>query len=154
MPRIVVFPRVLLKIVSVLVYGVIGQMHKEVSKVTPDGGNILGRGETSQAFVVNKDPQRGHRRNQNVNAQIKLKTINQVRLVKVSLRDVVFIWLNPIVVSREENTFTLTTVFWFNYKCLCSPLIELLFELLDITGQDPSIWKEVEVLWEVLLHAK
>ena len=73
--------------------------------------------------------------------------------MEVALGDVVLVGLEPVVVARQEYALALTTVFWFNNKCLGPAFVKLLLELFYVPGEYPRIRKEVVVLREVLLHA-
>jgi hypothetical protein len=151
---VVVASGILLEIFSFLIDSVIGEVHVQVAEVAADRRHVFRSREPSEALMVYENPQRRDRCEQNIDPQIKFKPINEVRLVKVALGNIVLIWLDPVVVASEEDAFSLTTVFGFNYKCLSPTFVKLLLELLDVAGQNPRIRKEVVILREVLLHSE
>lgn len=63
-------------------------MHIEVVKVATLWTHVFLSSEPCQAFLVNKNSERIDTINQTINAQIKFKTVNQVRLVEVALCNV------------------------------------------------------------------
>ena len=95
--------------------------------------------------MVDKCPQRIHASDQYIDSQVKLQFIYQVRLVEVSLGDIVLTCLKPFKVSGQENTFTLATGFGFDNECLCFLIIKLGFKILGILGEKPSFWEKVEI---------
>lgn len=109
-------------------------MHEKITKVRAKWRHILGGCESCQSLLVNENSQGSHTSDENVNPEVKFESIDQVRFVEVPLADVVFIRLNPVVISSEENAFSLTTILRFNNKSFCLPLIELLFEPFIISG--------------------
>jgi hypothetical protein len=102
--------------------------------------------------VVHEDAQRSYAREQHVHSQIEFKTINKIGLMKVPLCNVMFVNLNPVVVSGEENTLSLAAVFWFYDESLCLPVVELLFERFQVCREHPRPRKKLEFAGEVFLH--
>lgn len=72
--------------------------------------------------------------------------------MQVALCHVVLSLLDPLEVTREEDSFALATGLWLYYKCFRLTKVKLFLELLDVLWYQPGFWKEVEVLREVFLH--
>jgi len=72
--------------------------------------------------------------------------------MQVTLRNIVLAWLNPITPSGQKYALALATGLGFYYESLCLPIVELFFERLQISRQQPRLWEEVVVFREVLLH--
>ena len=53
--------------------------------------------------------------------------------MKIPLSNIVFSYLQPLIVSSEENTFTLTAGLRFNDKSLSFFSIKLCFEVFGVT---------------------
>lgn len=66
--------------------------------------------------------------------------------MKVSLADVVLVGIDPVVISSQENPFTLAAIFRFYYERLCFTIVELLPKRLAVTWQQPSRWKKLKVI--------
>lgn len=145
---------ILLELCAVFVNRIVCQVHMQISQVAALGRNVFRGGKPCQSFFVDKDPQGSHTRDQHVNPQVELQAINQVRLVKIALRNVVLMRLKPLIRAGEEDASALTTVLWLNDKCLGLSFVELLFEALCIAWKQPCLRKELEVCPEVLLHAE
>ena len=60
--------------------------------------------------------------------------------------------LEPLPVPSEEDALALATGFRFYDECLCFPIVELLFENLEVLWENKCPWEEAEVFREVLLH--
>jgi len=54
--------------------------------------------------------------------------------------------------SCQEYAFTLGLALWLNYECFTPFIIELLFETLRISWQNPSLRKEIIVIWKHILQ--
>ena len=72
--------------------------------------------------------------------------------MQVPLCYVVFTWLVPIEISRQEDALTLAACLWLDDKRLGLAEIELLFEGFYVSWEQPGLGEKVEVFWEVLLH--
>jgi hypothetical protein len=70
----------------------------------------------------------------------------------VLLSHVVLPLLDPFEIPRQKDANTLTVVLWFDYKSLGSLYIKLVFELLCVTWQYPSLGKEFIFRWHQFLH--
>ena len=116
------------EVFTLFIDSVVGQVHAQVAQVAPNWRHVLLSGKPRQTLLENKHSQRGNSSNQDVNPQVKLQVVNQVRLVHVSLGDIVLTRLHPVEVSRQENSFALTTGFWFDYECLGFSIVKLLLE--------------------------
>lgn len=149
---IIVFSLVLLEIVCLFVYGVIGQVHKQIIEVGANRGHVLRCSKSGQTLLVYEDPERGHARDQHVHSQVKLKSIDQVGLVQVPLRYVVLLRIDPVIVARQKDALALATVLWFYYKCFCFTLVELVPKGFAVPGEQPGTGEELKLGGEVLLH--
>jgi hypothetical protein len=127
-------------------------VHKKITKVGAKRWHILRGGEPCQSLLVYKNSQGTHTGDKNVNSEVEFQSINQVRFVEVPLADIVFICLNPVVISGKENTFSLTTILWLNNESFGLSFIKLLFEPFMIPWKQPCFRKELKVLWKILLH--
>jgi len=72
--------------------------------------------------------------------------------VEVPLSDVVLTLDNPVAIPREEDTLALTLRFRLDNKSFGPFLVELFPKVLRIGRQDPSLWEEIILSGEVLLH--
>ena len=72
--------------------------------------------------------------------------------MEIALSYIVLSGLVPFEVAGEEDTLALTARLGLDNEGLCLSLIELFPEGLDVGRKEPSFWKEVVLLWEVLLH--
>ena len=72
--------------------------------------------------------------------------------MKVALGNVVFTGLEPVKISGQEDTFSLTTGFRLNDECLRFPVIELLFKKFDVGRQEPCLREKIVVFRKVVLH--
>lgn len=93
---------------------------------------VLFCSESSETFFVNEGSQRIDSCHQNVNSEVKLQSIDQIRLVQVFLSYVVLTLDHPLVASSKENPFTLTKVFRLYYKSFGPLISELIFETFRI----------------------
>ena len=105
-----------------------------------------------QTLFIEKDSKRNHRSDQHIDPQVKLQVVKQERLVEIALRYIVLSSLVPIEVAGEEDTLALTARLGLDNESLCLSLIELFPEGFDVGWKEPSFWKEVVLLWKVLLH--
>lgn len=103
--------------------------------------------------MVDKCPQRIHPRYQYIDSQVKLQFIYQVRLVQVSLSDIVLTCLQPFKVSGQENTLALATGFGLHNEGLRFLIIKLGFKILSILGKKPSFREKVEIRWACLFDS-
>ena len=132
--------------------GVICEVHAEVIQVAPCWTVVLFGSKTCEALLVDEAPQRVHARQQDIDPQIKLQTVDEVCLVKVALRNVVFTLYDPVTVSRQKYSFTLSHVLRLNDERLRALVVELFLEALGVCREDPSFRKEFIQLRHGLLH--
>ena len=149
---VIIFALILLKGIGLLIDRVIRQMHKQIVQIAADRCNVLGRCEPRQSLFIQKNSQRRHTCQQHINTQIKLQSINQIGLMQIPLRNVVLLWINPIVVTGQEDPFALAAILRLNYECFGFALIKLLFELFEVGGEYPRFGKELELTLKILLH--
>ena len=135
MTKIIIGTRVLHEILTFLIYSIVGQVHAEVVEIATKRRYIILRREPRQALLVNEDAKRDDTRDQHVDAQVELEIIDEEGLVEVALRHIVLSMLDPLEVPRQEDSFSLATGLWFNYKCLRFAIVKLLLELLYVLGQ-------------------
>jgi len=74
--------------------------------------------------------------------------------MKITLGNIMFIGLYPVVISCEENAFALAVVFRFYNESFSFSIVKLIFKLFYVGGQHPSLRKEFEFCWEILLHGE
>lgn len=148
----VVVSRILHEVLTLLINGIIGQMHAQIVKVAADGCNVILSSKPRQAFVINIDAKWNDASDQHIYAKVELQIVDEKRLMKITLRHVVLARLKPFPVPSQEDSLALTSRLWFNNKSLRLPIVELLFERLYILWEEKSIWKEAKVFWKVLLH--
>lgn len=151
---LVISSLVLDEILSILIDRIIGEVHEQVIQVRPDGRIVLWGCESGKAFVEHKNSERRNACKIDVNPQVELEAVNQVRLVEVSLGDVVFVLIEPVKISSQKNAFALTTVLRFNDECLRFAFVELFSEHLDVAGENPGFREKLVVFREVLLHCQ
>jgi len=65
-----------------------------------------------------------------------------------------FSWCTPIIVSRQENAFTLATVLRFYNKSFCHSLIKLFLETFHLPWEQPGSGEELVIIWEIFLHGE
>ena len=126
-------------------------MHRLILDVAVVGlGVLLGR-EPSQSILVNVDTQRIDAVDDHVDTQVILKSVNQVRLVKVLLDDALVVRLDNSIVTRQVNTATLTLIVrLYNESSLHILLFlfhYLLTKVLVVVWQAVTGRKEVEIIW-------
>ena len=68
--------------------------------------------------------------------------------------DVMLVWIEPVKISSQKNAFALTTILRLNDECLRFAFVELVFEKLNVTGEDPGFWEKLMVFREILLHCQ
>ena len=151
---IILRARVLLEVICVLIDGVVCQMHKKIAKVATERRHILTRCKACQSLLVDEDPQRRHAGDKHVDPQIKFQSINQVRLMQVSLGNVMLIRLDPLIIASQENSFALATILWFYDECFCLSLVKLLSELFGFCWEQPGLREKLVVFGKVFLHCE
>jgi len=129
-------------------------VHVQVVKIAANRRHIFRCGKPGQSFLVNPDAQGRDRCNQNVDSQVELKAINQVRLVQVPLAHVVLVGHDPVVVAGQENAAALAAILRLDDEGFGLALVELLLEELGLAGQQPRFREELEVCLEVILECQ
>ena len=147
--------------VTLLLDGGVSQMHEEVIyvlRVLARCLEFLGR-ETRQTFLINKHAERVHTVDQGVHSQIELKIVNQIRVVKIFLSDILFalLELNVLEPADQVNTSSLAQVHRFHDEDLVAVFLgfnvsKLVAEVCHLRGQNPGLREEVVVILEHFLH--
>lgn len=145
---------VLDEILSILIDSIICEVHEQVIQVRSDGRIVLWCCKSSKALVEHKNSERRNACKIDVNPQVELEAINQVRLVEVALCDVMFVLIEPVKISSQKNAFALTTILRLNDECLRFAFVELFSENLDVAGEDPGFREKLIVFREILLHCQ
>lgn len=140
------------EVVAVLVDCIVSQMHAQISQVAPEGRLVNLGCEPRQPLMIDVGPQRVNPGHQHVDAEVKFELIDKVGLVKVPLRHIVFIGLQPLEVPCEENALALAAGFRLHDEGLRLLLIELIFEVLGVLGEQPGLREEGEILRTRLLY--
>lgn len=110
------------------VNSVIGKVHAQVVEVAASWTLVLLCGKPGQALFVNETAQRVDSCDQNIDSQIELQAINEIRLVQVALSYIVFTLHDPVAITRQEYAFTLAHCLRFYYEGFGTFMIKLFFE--------------------------
>lgn len=145
---------VLLEFVRLLIDCVVRQVHEQIVQVAVVRSDVLRRGKSCQAFFVQKDSQRCDTRYQNIDSEVELESVYQVRLVKIPLANVMLLRVYPVVVASQKNAFSLAAVLRLDDKGFGLALVELVPEFFVVARQKPRLWKELIVTFEVALHGQ
>ena len=116
------------EILTFFVDCIVSQVHTEIIEVAAKRWNVFFGCKSGKSFLVQEHSDRNHRRDQEVDTQVELQVIDQVRFVEISLGDVVLASLEPVEIASEEDAFALATCLGLDYKCFGFPHIELFFE--------------------------
>lgn len=149
---LIIWAWILFKIICFFINRIVCQMHIQIAQITANRWYVLWCRESGETFVIYENSKWINARDENINSQVKFKSIDQVRLMQITLGDIVFSWDTPVVISSEENAFSLTAILWLNNEGFRFSLVKLLLEVFHITWEHPCIWKELEVIRKVLLH--
>ena len=99
-----------------LINGIIGQMNVHVSHVAIFGRLVRDCRKSSEAFVKQVDLQRRHAVQQHIDAQVKLETVEEVRVLDVLLSNAVILDVHVLESFRQVDTFALRFTLGFYYK--------------------------------------
>ena len=129
-------------------------MHVQVVKVVLLRSYVLLGREPCQALLKYENPQRVNPIHQNVDPQVKFKTVNQVRFRDVPLCDEVLtlLLLDVFKAPYQVNTSALAHVDWLDDEGLVLFLIKLCFQVCVVCWQLPGFREKVVSATEVLLH--
>ena len=90
---------------------------------------------------------------QHVDSQVEFESIDEERLMDVSLGDAVrFLKLDFFEALDEINSFALALVGRLYYECFIGLLEKLISEIRVLCWQDPSGWGERVRFWKHFLH--
>ena len=64
-------------------------MHAQITKIATDRWNILFGRKASQTLLEEEYSDWNHRCDKYINPKVKLKVVNQIRFVQISLRNIV-----------------------------------------------------------------
>jgi hypothetical protein len=107
MSSVITFIKALLKISRFFIDRVVGQVHEQIVEVAADRRLVNRSSKSCKTFFVYVYSQWLNACYKHIDPKVKLKSINQVGLVQVTLCYVVLIRLYPLKVSREEYPFSL-----------------------------------------------
>ena len=110
------------KVLAVFVYCVICQMHKHIVQVLRTWCLVLISGKSSKSLFKHKYSQWINSCDQDINPQIKLKSINQIGFMQIPLH-YTFIIFEFIDIPCEIDASALTACFWFDYESLSFSLL-------------------------------
>ena len=91
----------------ILVDGVIGKVHKQVSEIVLRWRTVLIGGQAAEAFVVKVYSEGINTAKQHVNTEIKLESVDQKWLMQVPLNDIMFCHLKIFEKTSKEDAFPL-----------------------------------------------
>ena len=87
MPDVVIIdPLVLDKVLTFFVDSIVSQVHTEIVEVAAKWCNVLFGSKSGQSFLVQEHSDRNHGRDQEVDTQVELQVVDQIRLVDISGR--------------------------------------------------------------------
>ena len=129
MPDVVIIdPLVLDKVLTFFVDSIVSQVHTEIVEVAAKWCDVLFGSKSGQSFLVQEHSDRNHGRDQEVDTQVELQVVDQIRLVEISLGDVVLPCLEPVEIASEEDALALAASLGLDDKSFSFPHIELFFE--------------------------
>jgi hypothetical protein len=124
-----VFIFILNESICVFVDGIIRQVHTKVVQVAAHWRLVLLCRESCQALLVDEGAKGIETGDQDVDSQVKLQLVDEIRFVKVSLCHIVFSLHYPVVaMSCQKDTFALALGFRLYDKSLGPLIIELFSE--------------------------
>lgn len=113
---------------------------------------VLFRCESGKSIFVDIHPERVDSVHKNVDSQIVLITVYQVRLVQVLLNDYLIAGLDEIGVTHKENTFALALVLRLDDEGTRILTLGLVPKVLVVVRQHIGGREEVVIVWQDLLH--
>ena len=127
-------------------------MHVQIFKVPFLWPYVSLSGKASNALFKHEDSQRLYSVYQAIYSEIELEIVDQVGLMHVPLGNKLIPWFEIDVFKPpcKVNAFALAHIYWLDYERLGFLLVELGFEIVCISWQDPGLWKKVEVIFVVL----
>ena len=108
--------------------------------------------ESGKSIFVDIHPERVDSVHKNVDSQIVLITVYQVRLVQVLLNDYLIAGLDEIGVTHKENTFALALVLRLDDEGTRILTLGLVPKVLVVVRQHIRGREEVVIVWQDLLH--
>ena len=151
---------ILLKFWIFFVNCVVRQVHVQIIKIDLLRWLIFVSSQSAQPFVIKVYSHRINSTQHYVNPQIKLQLINKKRFVKVSLNNVMLLFVKIFQRSCHENTFSLAWCFRLTdesfspnlFSSICS-LFKLSFEISKISWQQPCLREKLIVFGITLLKS-
>ena len=113
-PALAFLVLILLVVVGILVDGVVRQVHEHIVQVFWVRRLVLRGGKASQAFIEDVYAQRTDAVEEDVDAEIKLQSINEVWVLDVPLGDHVIVRVHIVDGVRKVNSTALTLAFWLD----------------------------------------
>ena len=142
------------KILTLLIYSIIGQVHHQVAQVTANRRDILFGSKSGQPFFIDEYAQWVYACDQHINSKVELQIIDQVRLMEITLGYVVLPWLDKVVSSGEKYSLALTHGFRFNYERFGPSGVKLFFKAFQVSWEHPSLGEKLIFIRVELLHSE
>lgn len=153
---IFIFVLIKLEILTKLVDGIISQMHLQIIQIRAVGACVFLSRKSSEALVVNENPQRIDSVDQHVDAQVELEVVYRVGFVQIPLCDKLLTGFQVDVLDApgEVNSAALTVGGRLNDESFVFLFIcELSFEILLLHWQDPSFRGKLVIFRETFSHS-
>ena len=128
-------------------------MHEEVIKIPLARLLVLARGEARKSILIQINTQRIDAVDENVESQVVLQAVDEVRLLKVALGDHLLLRRDTLPVARQEDSLTLAGVLWLKYVYWGGLRAErILSKVFVLQREHVRPRKEVVVRWQQRLH--
>ena len=134
----------------VLIDGVVGQMNEWI--VVGLLLVLLGR-KSSQAIPESKYSKRLDVGNQDVDTEIELVLVDQIRVLNVFLDDEMLRHINLVKPFGNEDSFPLRESLGLHDEVgprICGAIA---LQVLKLVWKEPCFWKELKICWKLLLHS-
>ena len=135
---------------------VVGQVHIQVWQVVGIRFFIPDSTKPGKPVFEEIDPHRVDAVHQHIDPQIKLQSIDQVRVRDVLLHHIVLVLINLAQTLGEVDASPLTIGFRLHNECVLVTLLllskVLSFELIVVTWQDPGSREKSVVFWKLFRH--
>mmetsp|Transcript_83072 Transcript_83072/g.240409 ORF Transcript_83072/g.240409 Transcript_83072/m.240409 type:complete len:255 (-) Transcript_83072:340-1104(-) len=131
-------------------------MDHRLLQVLVGGLDILFRRQPHQPLLMDEDAQWVAPDDQHIQAQIELEAVQQEGLVDVTLRDIRRreVHRHLLDITDEEDALALAPVVRLHDEGLVLRRRELLLEVGEVGGKNPSVGEKLVLLRELLAHAQ
>ena len=146
------------ELIWILIDSIISQMHKKIIATSIWRIDIFFRSKSTKAIPIHEGYKvRLYLSHQNIYTEVEFSVINKVWLCLIMLDYVAFITRDVFNFPCDKYSFTLALILWLDNQgsTTSSALLSLLNEVVEIKKfiwSDPSLWKEIKLFWESLLH--